>query len=189
MLQEFVTAARLVTATVLICCLGYPLAILAFAAVAVPQKRLGSLVEDRRGEPVGSRLIAQAFIRPENFWPRPSAVGYNASAAGGSNLSPTNSLVRKRAEEIISQLSLREGANVPADLVTASGSGLDPHISRAGALVQVWRVAKSRGLDENELRQFVERHAEQNAPLATGEEPLVNVLLLNLALDEAHPAR
>jgi len=186
MTREFATAVRLVIATVVICCLVYPVAILAFAIVAVPQKRLGSLIEDRHGAPVGSRLVAQAFRRPEYFWPRPSAVGYDASAAGGSNLSPHNPAVRQRAEEILSRLALPEELEAPADLVAASGSGLDPHISLAAALVQVPRLASHRRISENALRQFVQQHAERNAPLALGGEPLLNVLLLNLALDEAH---
>ena len=93
MTREFATAVRLVIATVVICCVVYPVAILAFAMVAAPEKRLGSLIEGRHGAPVGSRLVAQAFRRPEYFWPRPSAVGYDASAAGGSNLSPHNPAV------------------------------------------------------------------------------------------------
>lgn len=187
MTREFGTAVRLVIATVAICGLVYPLGILAFATVAVPQKRLGSLIEGPRGAPVGARLVAQAFQRPEYFWPRPSAVSYDASAAGGSNLSPNSPRVRQRAREILRRLSLPENVEAPADLVATSGSGLDPHISLAGALVQVPRLANRRGIGENELRQFIERHAERNAPLALGGEPLLNVLLLNLALDEAHP--
>ena len=187
MTREFVTALRLVIATVVICCVVYPVAILVFATVAVPQKRLGSLLEGRHGAPVGSRLVAQAFRRPEYFWPRPSAVGYDASAAGGSNLSPHNPLVRRRAEETLRQLALPQESEVPADLVAASGSGLDPHISLAGALVQVPRLANRRRISENDLKKFVQQHAEMNAPSALGGEPLINVPLLNLALDEAYP--
>lgn len=187
MIREFATAVRLVIATVLICCVVYPAVILAFAMLAVPQQRLGSLIEGRLGVPVGSRLVAQAFQRPEYFWPRPSAVGYDASAAGGSNLSPRNPLLRKRAEEILGRLAPPQESPVPADLIAASGSGLDPHISLAAALVQVPRLANGRQISENSLRQFVLQHAEWNAPLALGGEPLINVLLLNLALDEAYP--
>jgi K+-transporting ATPase ATPase C chain len=187
MTREIVTAVRLVIASVIVCCVFYTLVILAFAAVAAPQKRLGSLVEGKDGAPVGSRLVAQAFTRPEYFWPRPSACGFDASAAAGSNLAPTNPLLRERAEKVITRLDLSEGVEVPADLVAASGSGLDPHISFAGALIQIPRIANSRGMGENELRHFVEQHAELNAPAVVGGEPLINVLLLNLALDEAHP--
>ncbi len=187
MIREIATCLRLLVATLIICCLVYPLAIFGFAAVAAPSKRLGSLVEDADGLPVGSQLVAQGFTRPEYFWPRPSAVNYDASAAGGSNLSPTNPQLRERAEEILHRLDAPAGANVPADLVAASGSGIDPHLSLAGAIVQIPRVANSRAMGENELRHFVEQHAQTSAPAFLGGEPLVNVLLLNLALDEAYP--
>lgn len=187
MTREFATALRLVIATLVICCVVYPVGILVFATAAVPQQRLGSLIEGRSGVPAGSRLVAQPFHRPEYFWPRPSAAGYDASAAGGSNLSPHNPLLRERAEEILNRLALPQESPVPAELVAASGSGLDPHISLPAALVQVPRLANCRRISENSLRQFVRQHAEWNAPLALGGEPLINVLRLNLALDEAYP--
>ncbi len=93
---------------------------------------------------IGARLVAQPFTRPEYLWPRPSAVDYNASGAGGSNLSPTNHKIRERADAILANYNLRDGATLPADLVTASGSGLDPHISLAAALIQADRIAMSR---------------------------------------------
>ena len=186
MIREIATSVRLLVATLIVSCVVYPLAILGFAVVAAPNKRLGSLVEGADGLPVGSRLVAQGFSRPEYFWPRPSACGYDASAAGGSNLSPTSPLLRDRAEEIISRLDLPEGTEIPAELVASSGSGLDPHISLAGALVQVPRVASKRGIRENELKQFVEQQARLNAPPVVGGERLLPVLLLNLAIDEAH---
>lgn len=187
MTREFATAVRLVIATVVICGVVYPAVILVFATLAAPQQRLGSLIDGRHDVPVGSRLVAQPFRRPEYFWPRPSAVGYDASAAGGSNLSPHNPLLRKRAEEILGRLALPQDSPVPADLMAASGSGLDPHLSLAAALVQVPRLANCRRISENSLRQFVRQHAEWNAPLALGGEPLINVLRLNLALDETYP--
>lgn len=187
MIREVITSVRLAAATILVCCVIYTLAVLAFAAVAAPEKRLGSLVENPDGSPVGSRLVAQEFTRPEYFWPRPSAVNYDAAAAGGSNLSPTNPLLRERAEKILDQLNVPEGTDLSADLVAASGSGLDPHISLAGAFLQVPRVAASRRIGENELKQLVQQQAQLNAPEVVGGEPLVNVLLLNLALDAAHP--
>jgi K+-transporting ATPase ATPase C chain len=187
MIRELVTSLRLSVATIVVCCVIYTLAVLAFAAVAAPDKRMGSLVEGPDGTLVGSRLIAQGFARPEYFWPRPSAVNYDAAAAGGSNLSPTNSLLRERAEEIIHRLNLPSDSKFPSELLAASGSGLDPHISLAGALVQVPRVASARGLRENELNTFVEQQSRLNAPSAVGGELLVNVLLLNLAIGEAYP--
>ena len=187
MIRELGTSLRLVVATIVVCCVFYILAVLAFAVVAAPAKRLGSLVEKSDGSLVGSRLIAQGFSRPEYFWPRPSAVNYDAAAAGGSNLSPTNPQLRKRAEEIISQLNLPDESKVPADLLAASGSGLDPHISLDGAIAQIPRIASSRAMGENDLRQLVEQQAQPSAPAFLGGEPLVNVLLMNMALDEAYP--
>jgi K+-transporting ATPase ATPase C chain len=186
MFREVLTSLRLFLASVVVCCVLYPLAILAFATVAAPEKRLGTLVYDGEGQAVGSRLVSQAFSRPEYFWPRPSAANYDASAAAGSNLSPSNPLLRERAEEILTRLALPEGQPAPADLVTASGSGLDPHISLEAALVQVPRVAASRDVSENELRRLIDEHREGAMPSVAGEGPLVNVLLLNLALDRAH---
>ena len=187
MARELGTAMRLVLVTVVLCGLVYPLGILAFAAVAVPQKRLGSPIPGPQAVPVGFPLVAQRFRRPEYFWPRPSAVDYDASAAGGSNLSPNSREVRERAQEILCRLALPDAVPTPADLLATSGSGLDPHISLAGALVQVRRLAKCRGIDENELSRFVEQHAVKNAPSLLGGEPLLNVLLLNLALDQVYP--
>ncbi len=187
MTREFVTAVRVVIVTVLMCCLVYPLGILVIAIVFAPHDRLGSLVLDRNGQPVGSRLVAQAFQRPEYVWPRPSAVAYDAAASGGSNLSPLSPLVRERAEEILGRLSLPIGCDAPADLLASSGSGLDPHISLAGALIQAPRLANRRRSSENEIRHLIERLAENSAPSALGGEPLINVLLLNMALDEAFP--
>lgn len=187
MIHEIVTAVRQVIATIIVCCVFYTLVVLAFAFVAAPYQRLGSLVEGKGGASVGSSLVAQRFTRPEHLWPRPSACDYDASAAAGSNLSPANPLLRDRAKEVICRLDLPQGENVPADLVAASGSGLDPHISLAGALVQIPRIANIRGIDENELRLYVERHAETNAPAAMGRGRLINVLLLNMALDKMYP--
>lgn len=187
MIRELVTSLRLVIATIVLCCVIYTLTVLAFAAVAAPAKRLGSLVEESDGSLVGSRLIAQGFTRAEYFWPRPSAVNYDAAAAGGSNLSPTNPLLRKRAAAIISQLNLPAERKVPTDLLTTSGSGLDPHISLDGAVAQIPRVANSRRMGENALRQFVKQQAQPSAPEFLGGEPLVNVLLMNMALDRAYP--
>lgn len=206
MIRELLASVRLTVVTVIVCCVAYPLGVLAFALVAAPETRLGSLVAGKDGAPAGSRLVAQAFTRPEYFWPRPSACDYDASAAAGSNLSPASPQLRQRAEEILARLKAEPqadgnsqeaktrradastlAAQVPAELVTASGSGLDPHISLAGALVQAQRVANRRNVGENEIRRLVERHVDWNAPAALGGVPLVNVLLLNLALDEAHP--
>lgn len=184
MLTELLTALRLIGLTILICTVGYPLGVFAIAAVAAPDARMGSLLTDIEGRVVGSRLVAQSFTRPDYFWPRPSAVDYNAAAAGGSNLSPANPAIRERAEEVVSRLALPPDATVPADLVTASGAGLDPHISYAGAIAQAPRVADARGISENEVMRVVDDIAE-SIPLTAENAKIVNVLELNLALDAA----
>jgi potassium-transporting ATPase KdpC subunit len=184
MLSELLTALRLIGLTIIISAVAYPLGVLAVAAVAVPDARMGSLLTDSEDRIIGSRLVAQSFARPEYFWPRPSAVDYNATAAGGSNLSPANPAIGKRAEEIVARLALPLDTPVPADLVTASGAGLDPHISYAGAIAQASRVAAARGVSENEILQIVAEIAE-SIPLTAETAKIVNVLELNLALDAA----
>jgi K+-transporting ATPase ATPase C chain len=152
--------------------------------MTAPEARHGSLIRDEEGSVVGSRLLAQDFTRPEYFWPRPSACDYNASATGGSNLSPTNPKITERAKEIISQLELQEGQLVPADLVTASGSGMDPNITLSAALFQAPRVASARRRPVESVEQLVRDCTDSSTLGLFGGEPLVNVLRLNLALDE-----
>lgn len=185
-MNDVITSLRLFMLSVVVCCIAYPAAILGFAAVAAPEQRAGSLIRDDAGAVIGSRLIAQSFTRPEYFWPRPSAVDYNASATGGSNLSPTNPLLTERAAGIIDRLHAAAGdgeLEAPADLVAASGSGLDPHITAAAALFQVPRVAQARGLSAEVVRTLVHQYADSTTLAAFGGEPLVNVLELNIALD------
>jgi len=141
------------------------------------------------GKPVGSRLIGQPFDNPKYFWSRPSATGpfaYNARASAGSNLGPLNNaldnVVRDRVANLKNADPLKD-ESPPVDLVTASGSGLDPHISPAAALYQVHRVAKARNLPEDHVKQLVHNHIEHRTLGLLGE-PRVNVLLLNLALDD-----
>ncbi len=141
MLNEFIRSFRLMGLSIAVCVVAYTTLILATASVVAPEKRLGSLVYGSDGQVIGSRLVAQPFTRPEYLWPRPSAVDYNAFGAGGSNLSPTNPKIRERADAILANYKLKDGATLPADLVTASGSGLDPHISLAAALIQADRIA------------------------------------------------
>jgi len=180
--QELRTSGRLVAFTMTVCCLLYGLAVLAFGHALVPRRASGSLVLNEQGEPVGSELIAQAFTRPEYFWPRPSAVDYNALASGGSNLSPTNPELRSRAQGILAKMGADSAHPIPADLVTASGSGLDPHISLVAAKFQAERVAAARGLSVGIVIGFLEKFANRPGGVFTCE-PVVNVLLVNLALN------
>jgi K+-transporting ATPase ATPase C chain len=182
-MNNFITSIRLFLLSILVCSAAYPAVMLVYARVAAPDKRLGSLIQDENGTVIGSRLLAQEFTRPEYFWPRPSACGYNASATAGSNLSPTNPKITERAEEIIGRLQPGEGQRVPADLVLASGGGMDPHITLSAALFQVPRVATARGVSEQEVEQIIRASTDSPTLDMLGAEPLVNVLEINLALD------
>ncbi len=183
MLNEFIRSFRLIGLTISVCVVAYTALVLATASVVAPEKRLGSLLNGSDGQVIGSRLVAQAFTRPEYLWPRPSAVDYNASGAGGSNLSPTNPKIRERADAILANYNLQDGATLPADLVTASGSGLDPHISLAAALSQADRIAMSRQVDVSTIQELLQRQAASRSVPTSDSEGLVNVLEFNLLLD------
>jgi potassium-transporting ATPase KdpC subunit len=185
-LSQIAACGRIVLATLTICAAGYPLLILAVGQLLTPFTADGSLVRDAGGRIVGSAALAQGFSRPEYFWPRPSAVDYNASATGGSNLSPTNPALGARAETLLGRLKADPAAPVPADLVTASGSGLDPDITLAAARFQAPRVAAARGLPLSTVERQLSKNSRRPGGMLT-PEPLVNVLLVNMALDGLTP--
>ena len=185
MKKNLVTAVLMTIATTIVFGIVYPFLVTAIAQLLFPNQANGQLI--RRGERVvGSRLIAQPFTSARYFHPRPSAAGngYDAANSGGSNLGPTNQKLvdRVKAAVVVAQ-SENPNVSVPVDLVTTSGSGLDPDISPAAAAFQVPRVALARGISEERLRELV---AAQIQPRTLGilGEPRVNVLELNLALDQ-----
>lgn len=166
----------------------YPLAVTGISQVLFPGRAGGQLVE-KNGEIVGSRIIGQAFIGPGYFHSRPSAAGtgYDAAASGGSDLGPTNKALIARVNSDVKHLRAENSsASVPVDLVTASGSGLDPDISPAAAEFQIPRVARERHISEAEVRAIVARDTEGRQLDFLGE-PRVNLLELNLELDAKHP--
>jgi K+-transporting ATPase ATPase C chain len=172
---------------------AYPLAVTAIAQLLFPHQANGSLIS-KDGKPIGSTLIGQPFDDPKYFWGRPSATApfpYNAAASSGSNLGPTNPALIETVKMRVAALKAADPGNdtpVPVDLVTASGSGLDPHISPASAEDQVRRVARARGREEAFVRTLVSQHTEGRQLGMLGERR-VNVLALNLALDATDPPR
>lgn len=186
-------ALRMTLVTLVLTGLAYPVVLTGIAKVLFPWRAEGSLVADARGRVVGSELLAQASTDPAYFQPRPSAAGergYDPRASGGSNLGPTS---RRLRDEAASRRAALERANPdapgapPVELVTASGSGLDPHLSPGAALWQAPRVARARGVPVERVRAVVEERVE-GRDLGVLGEPRVNVLLLNLALDRAFGA-
>ena len=181
-------ACTVLLALALVTGVAYPFGMTAVSQVIFPRQAAGSPVRDASGAVRGSVLIGQSFIGPQWFHGRPSATGnapYDPTASGGSNLGPTNpalaAAVRERATALIQENPAHTGP-IPIDLVTASGSGLDPHVSPAAALLQVPRVAAARGLDEQTVRRFVGEHVEP-ALFGVFGRPRVNVLQLNLSLE------
>jgi K+-transporting ATPase ATPase C chain len=189
MLGHLRPAIVLLVALTLLTGVAYPFAVTGVAQAIFPSHANGSLVR-ANGRVIGSSLIGQAWDDPRYFWGRPSATGpmpCNAAASSGSNLGPTNPALRAAVTARILALRVADPGNhapVPVDLVTASGSGLDPHVTPAAALYQVSRVAHVRNRPLAEIRALVRAHVEQRTLGLLGE-PRVNVLLLNLALDDA----
>jgi K+-transporting ATPase ATPase C chain len=186
--RNLITAALMTVVTTLLLGLAYPLLVTGIAQVLFPDKANGQLVM-RNGQMIGSRIIGQASSSAGYFHPRPSAAGagYDAATSGATNLGPTNrKLIDAVKANVEAARKENPDADVPVDLVTASGSGLDPHISPAAALFQVARVARDRGLREADVQGLVEAHIEGRQFGFLGE-PRVNVLLLNLALDDLYP--
>lgn len=165
--------------------LAYPLVITGLSQTLLPAAANGSLIE-ADGAVMGSSLIAQPFVGAGYLHPRPSASGWNAAGTGASNLGPTSAALIATVAERRAAWETANGASAPIDAVTASGSGLDPHISPENALAQVGRIAAARGVDEGAVRRLIEATTE-GPFLGLYGEPRVNVLLTNIALDEAFP--
>ena len=184
-----VRSAVLVTLVLAVVCCGiYPVVVFGLGQALFPRKANGSLIVDAQGTIKGSRLIGQQFTADKYFHPRPSAAGngYDSTSSGGSNLGPTSQKLRDSIAQNVAdyrnQNGLATNAPVPADAVTASASGLDPHISRPNAELQAPRVAKARGVAVEKVRALVAQHID-GPDLGVLGEPGVNVLELNLALD------
>ena len=180
------TSIRFTIVTTLLLGLGYPLVVTGIAGLIFPHKAAGSLVKLNDGTIIGSELLAQSFTSDRYFHPRPSAAGngYDATASGGSNLAQSNKALVDRIQGSIDKLSQENpGKPVPIDLVTTSGSGLDPDITPDAAFFQAPRVAKARGIGEDRIRQLIQQHIA-GRQLGVLGEARVNVLALNLDLDK-----
>lgn len=190
MKKNFLISIRMTVATTVLLGIIYPLVVTGLAQLIFPHQANGNLIQQAGGRSTGSRLIGQPFTSPGYFHSRPSAAGatgYDPMASGGSNLGPTNKALLDRVSASVQTLQAENPTTgIPVDLATASGSGLDPHISPAAADFQVLRVAHERGMKEADVRGLVKQHSEERQLGFLGE-PRVNVLELNLDLDSKHP--
>jgi len=191
MKKHLLTAVLMTVVTTILLGVGYPLLVTGLAHLIFPTQANGQLIYSKGGAVVGSRLIGQPFTGPGYFHSRPSAAGvagYDATASTGSSLGPTNAQLVSRVDGDLARLQKENaGTQVPVDLVTTSGSGLDPHITPAAAKFQVRRVALERSVAEAEIEKLVVEHTQDRQWGFLGE-PRVNVVELNLALDERFPA-
>lgn len=184
-MKDFITSVLMILVFSIALGIGYPLAVWGVGQLVFPHQANGSLIRNEAGEVIGSELIGQNFTSEHYFHGRPSAAGngYDAAASSGSNLGPTSQkLIERVKADAIDREAENPNTPIPVDLVTTSGSGLDPHISPAAAEFQVPRVARVRSLDEARVRELVRRHTEGRQFGVLGE-PRVNVLKLNLELD------
>jgi potassium-transporting ATPase KdpC subunit len=187
-MKTMIISLRTTIVTIVLTGLLYPFVLTGVAQVLFPWRANGSLVKDDKGQVVGSELIAQGFANPAYFQPRPSAAGergYDPTSSGGSNLGTTSKKLQDRVAGDVKRLKEDNpdaSGPVPVELVTASGSGLDPHLSPQGALWQVPRIAQARGISPERVKAVVEANVESRTFGILGE-PRVNVLLVNLALD------
>lgn len=180
-MQNFIISIRYKILSIVVLGLIYPVCITIIAKIFFPFQAGGSLIE-KKGQVIGSSLIAQSFSKPEYFWPRPSAVKFDPQASGGSNLGPASEDLKKAVQDRTTQWGL-EKKEIPSELLFASGSGLDPHLSPEAAIFQARRVAQVRHLEEETVVRLIHNFTEEKQFGFIGER-IVNVLKLNLALDQ-----
>lgn len=181
-MHAFLASLRVAIATMAVCVGVYTGAVWALAQGVAPDAANGSLIVAEDGTVIGSRQVAQGFTEPGYFWPRPSAVDYNGAGAGGSNKSPASADLADRAAQTVTEHGAATDRPLPADLAAASGSGLDPHISEAGARYQVARIAAARDIDPAGIERLIDIAAFAAGGILS-QDRIVNVLELNLALD------
>lgn len=179
----FLASLRIALASMVLCVGGYTGVVFAIGRTVTPDTAEGSLISALDGTVIGSHQIAQAFTQPRYFWPRPSAVDYNAAAAGGSNKSPTSTDLTDRAAKTVAAYGATADNPLPAELAAASGAGLDPDITERAARYQVQRVAEARGIPIEQVNDLIDSHVTAPGGIFTPDR-LVNVLELNLALDK-----